>query len=104
MYVNTIREESKTILSSFTTYNSWEMAAAMRPVPRRAVPVFVMRLGEDGNFSMISSARLEGGTELVDIERLFMSILFYFKCIECSRKKPPYALTLGRTATNALLG
>ena len=71
MYVNTIREAIKTILSSFTTYSSCEIAAAMRPVPRRAVPVFVMRLGEDGNFSIISSARLEGGTGLVDIERLF---------------------------------
>ena len=86
MYVNTIREESKTILSSFTTYNSWEMAAAMRPVPRRAVPVFVMRLGEDGNFSMISSARLEGGTELVDIERLFMRIKFFFNVLNVAEK------------------
>ena len=42
----------------------------MRPVPRRAVPVFVMRLGEDGNFSMISEARSEGGGGLVAIERL----------------------------------
>lgn len=74
MYVNTIKEAIKTILSSFTTYNSCEMAAAMRPVPRRAVPVFVMRLGEDGNFSMISSARLEGGTGLVAIERLFIRV------------------------------
>ena len=70
MYVKTIREAIKIILSSFTTYNSWEIAAAMRPVPRRAVPVFVMRLGEDGNCSIISSARLEGGTGLVAIERL----------------------------------
>jgi hypothetical protein len=69
MYVMTITKEIKIILSSFTTYNSCEIAAAIRPVPRRAVPVFVMRL-EDGNFSISSSARLEGGTGLVVIERL----------------------------------
>jgi hypothetical protein len=61
----TIIEAIATILFPFTTYNSCEIAAAMRPVPRRAVPVFVMRLGEDGIFSIISSARLEGGTGLV---------------------------------------
>ena len=70
MYVNTIKEASKTILSSFTTYSSCEIAAAMRPVPRSAVPVFVIMLGEDGNFSIISSARLEGGRGSVAIERL----------------------------------
>lgn len=70
MYVNTIREAIKTMLSSFTTYNSCERAAAIRPVPRRAVPVFVMRLGDEGNFSMISLARSEGGGGLVAIERL----------------------------------
>ena len=53
----TIIEAITAILSPFTTYNSCEMAAVMRPVPRRVVPVFVMRLGEDGNFSIISSAR-----------------------------------------------
>lgn len=42
----------------------------MRPVPRRAVPVFVMRLGEDGNFSMISEALSDGGGGLVAMERL----------------------------------
>ena len=74
MYVNTMIEASKTILSSFTTYNSCEMAAAMRPVPRRAVPVFVMRLGEDGNLSMISEARSEGGRGLVAIKRLLYKV------------------------------
>ena len=68
--MNTIREAIRTMLSSFTTYNSCEIAAAMRPVPSRAVPVFVMRLGEDGNFSMSSEARSEGGGGLVAIKRL----------------------------------
>jgi hypothetical protein len=61
--------EAHTIIEAIATilfpFNSCEMAAAMRPVLRRAVLVFVMRLGEDGNFSIISSARLEGGTGLV---------------------------------------
>lgn len=37
------------------------MVAARRPVPRRAVPVLVMRPVLEGSFSTISSARLEGG-------------------------------------------
>ena len=48
------------------------MAVATIPVPNSAVPVFVMRLGEEGSFSMISEARSAGGggpAELA-IERL----------------------------------
>ena len=75
----------------------------MRPVPRRAVPVFVMRLGEDGNFSIISSARLAGGTGLVAIERL--KSLFFKKNVENVENEEPYALMLGRAAAaNALVG
>jgi hypothetical protein len=47
-------------VSSFTTYNSWEMAAAVRPVPRRMEPVLVIRPGEDGAALMISDARSAG--------------------------------------------
>ena len=75
----------------------------MTPVPRRAVPVFVMKL-EDGNFSMISSARLEGGTGLVDIERLFYKKNDKMKIVLYVAEKVAYALMLGRTATNALVG
>ena len=75
----------------------------MTPVPRRAVPVFVMKL-EDGNFSMISSARLEGGTGLVDIERLFYKKNDKMKIVLYVAEKVAYALMFGRTATNALVG
>lgn len=43
------------------TYNSCEMAVARRPVPKIAVPVLVMRFGDDGNLLIISEARSEGG-------------------------------------------
>jgi len=48
------------------------MAVATRPVPSRAVPVFVMRFGDEGSFSMISAARSAGGGGVADpaIERL----------------------------------
>lgn len=46
------------------------MAVAAAPTPRRAVPVLVIRLGEEGSFSMISEARSDGGGGLVAIERL----------------------------------
>ena len=76
----------------------------MTPVPRRAVPVFVMKL-EDGNFSMISSARLEGGTGLVDFERLFYKKNDKMKnVLYVVAEKVAYALMFGRTATNALVG
>jgi hypothetical protein len=60
--------------SSFITYSSWEMTVARRPVPRIAVPVLVMRFGEDGSLLMISEARSEGGggLEVLAIERLGM--------------------------------
>ena len=54
-------EPMRRMVSSFTTYSSFEIAAAASPVPRRAVPVLVMIPGLDGSFSMISSARCEGG-------------------------------------------
>ena len=37
------------------------MAVASKPLPRMAVPVLVIRLGCDGNLSMISAARSGGG-------------------------------------------
>jgi hypothetical protein len=52
-----------TTVSSFITYSSCEMAAATRPVPSTAVPVLVMREGEEGSFSMSSAARCSGGVE-----------------------------------------
>ena len=43
------------------------------PVPNNAVPVFVMRLGDEGSFSIISDARSAGGGGLAEpaIERLW---------------------------------
>ena len=43
------------------------------PVPNSAVPVFVMRLGDEGSFSIISDARSAGGGGLAEpaIERLW---------------------------------
>jgi len=67
-----IAEAKRIMDSSFTTYSSWEMAVARMPVPSTAVPVFVMRFGEEGILSMISDARWEGGGGLAEpaIERL----------------------------------
>jgi hypothetical protein len=59
--VKKIAEAMRMTVSSLKTYNSWEMAAAARPVPRIAVPVLVMRLGEEGSLLMISVARSSGG-------------------------------------------
>lgn len=56
--------------SSFKTYSSLEMAAAMSPPPTRAVPVLVMRFGEEGILLMISDARSEGGVELDELAML----------------------------------
>lgn len=80
------------------------MAAAAAPTPSRAVPVLVMRLGDEGSFSMISEARSEGGVGVVAIDRL-----------ECRRTKAlisrrsmagheygSYALKLWGRAANAL--
>lgn len=48
------------------------MAVATSPDPKTAVPVFVMRLGDEGSFSIISDARSAGGGGFADpaIERL----------------------------------
>lgn len=48
-------------LSSLRTYSSWLMAVARIPVPSRAVPVLVIKLGWEGSFSMSSLARSLGG-------------------------------------------
>ena len=60
------------MVSSLTTYSSWEMAVAASPVPRMAVPVLVMRFGEEGSLLTISAARSSGGVgwDELAIERL----------------------------------
>ena len=57
------------------------MAVAATPAARRAVPVFVTKLGEDGNFSMSSLARSAGGC--VANERLKLNS-------ECVRRKTSF--------------
>lgn len=57
------------------------MAAAARPVPRTAVPVLVIRPGEEGSLLMISEARSDGGGgfEEVAIERLEEEKVIYVR-------------------------
>src|ERR1700680_1940759 len=57
-------------VSSLNTYSSWEMAVARRPLPRMAVPVFVIKLGCDGSLSIISAARSAGGGGFEDDEAI----------------------------------
>ena len=67
---NKINEPTMTTVSSFITYNSWEMAVARRPVPKTTVPVLVTRLLA-GTLWIISAAFWSGGgLEPLDIERL----------------------------------
>ena len=61
MYVNTIADATRMMVSSLTTYSSCEIAAAASPVPSKAVPVLVMRFGEEGNLLITSDARSAGG-------------------------------------------
>ena len=65
-------EAIRMMVSSLTTYSSWEMAVATRPVPKMAVPVLVMRFGEEGSLLTISAARSSGGVgwDELAIERL----------------------------------
>jgi len=75
-----IIDATKTIVSSLTTYSSWEMAVAAAPAARRAVPVLVIRLGDDGNFSTSSEARSEGGG-FVAIDRLHYTVSVQFNLV-----------------------
>lgn len=70
MYARRMNVPAATTVSSLTTYSSWDIAVARSPVPRTAVPVLVMRFGEDGRVFMISDARSEGGGFDVLIARL----------------------------------
>lgn len=67
------------------------MAVAMRPVPRTAVPVFVIRLGDEGNFWMTSEARSEGGGGFEEVAKVRLGIVHHY-----------YGLT-GREATGTAL-
>jgi hypothetical protein len=57
-------------VSSLNTYSFWEMAVARRPLPRMAVPVFVIKLGCDGSLSIISASRSVGGGGFEDDEAI----------------------------------
>jgi len=57
------------------TYNSCEIAVARRPVPKIAVPVLVMRFGEEGSLLMISEARSSGGGVLEDVANVRLDAL-----------------------------
>jgi hypothetical protein len=62
IYAKIIKKPAATTVSSLATYHSWLIAVAMRPVPRRIVPVFVMRPEEEGAASMSCAAFSAGGT------------------------------------------
>jgi hypothetical protein len=61
MYVNMIPDAMRKIVSLLTTYNSCKIAAATRPVPRMAVPVFETRFRDEGNLLITSDVRSTGG-------------------------------------------
>jgi hypothetical protein len=66
MAVTMMRNPTAMIVSSLTTYNSCETAAAVRPVPSRTAPVFVTSPGDDGMLLMISDARSAGGVSFLE--------------------------------------
>lgn len=94
-----MRVPANTKVSSLTTYNSCEMAVARSPVPKTTLPVFVMRLGEEGRFSMISEARCSGGGfDPLAIVRLHGRCKIEHIVLECYLKT--YAMTArGKPAT-----